>query len=269
MLYISLNSELSLGPYQVNLNDGPLYLGAPTSKFLSEGIVACCTMLFDAFIIVTTWLVAAACGWYFLTRRLYSEYDEKHVLVGVLFSGTFALSSNLLVLVLFEIVGVLSFEARLLTWKIDLYLVLTTLVFVLPARIIRFAGVLSGVPVRLLSDRSAFSGPVRGRGHFDDSAGGESGGRDRRCAVGSAFGVRSGESAIRVPLTVPTENQGRGDPSVGATLDAGPGSSRQQKEKTRVASAGRAETKGSAGVGEEGVLPPALRGFDDKFKPFQ
>uniref|UniRef100_A0A7S0QRP8 Abscisic acid G-protein coupled receptor-like domain-containing protein n=1 Tax=Pyramimonas obovata TaxID=1411642 RepID=A0A7S0QRP8_9CHLO len=89
-------------------------------------------MLFDASVVVTTWLVAAVCGWYFLTRRLYSEYDEKHVLVGVLFSGTFALSSNLLVLVLFELVGFLSFEARLLTWKIDLYLVLTTLVFVLP-----------------------------------------------------------------------------------------------------------------------------------------
>jgi hypothetical protein len=89
-------------------------------------------MPFDILILLSTWLVAGWLGWYFLTRRLYSDYDEKNLLVGVLFSGTFAFSSNLLVLVLFEILGVLSFEARLLAWKIDLYCVVSTLVFVLP-----------------------------------------------------------------------------------------------------------------------------------------
>ncbi|KAK3264084.1 hypothetical protein CYMTET_27151, partial [Cymbomonas tetramitiformis] len=89
-------------------------------------------MFLDIVIIAVSLLALAICGWFFLTRRLYNDYDEKHFLVGVLFSSTFAFSANLLQLVLFELLGVLSSRARWINWKIDLYCLLCALIFILP-----------------------------------------------------------------------------------------------------------------------------------------
>ncbi|CAI5479364.1 unnamed protein product, partial [Closterium sp. Yama58-4] len=60
------------------------------------------------------------------------DYEEQYLAVEVLFAAVFALSCNLLQLVLFEILPVLGTSARLWNWRFDLSLLLALLLIVLP-----------------------------------------------------------------------------------------------------------------------------------------
>lgn len=53
-------------------------------------------------------LLLAAGGWLFLNYSLYRDFENRNHVVQLLFASVFSLSSNLLLLLLFEILGVLS-----------------------------------------------------------------------------------------------------------------------------------------------------------------
>eukprot|EP00899_Mesostigma_viride_P020542 jgi/Mesvir1/2848/Mv13934-RA.1 len=72
------------------------------------------------------------CGWLFLNRQLYSDYEQKHIAVQVLFSAVFALSACLLELLVFEILGLLEEQYRWMTWRMALSCLLCSLLFLLP-----------------------------------------------------------------------------------------------------------------------------------------
>mmetsp|Transcript_2657 Transcript_2657/g.7518 ORF Transcript_2657/g.7518 Transcript_2657/m.7518 type:complete len:216 (+) Transcript_2657:202-849(+) len=71
-------------------------------------------------------------GWLFISLNLYNDTEDCNVVIQTLFSLVFALSSNLLELVLFEIIGVLSYSVRYTNWTVDLTCLIFMLVVVLP-----------------------------------------------------------------------------------------------------------------------------------------
>uniref|UniRef100_W5K8M7 G protein-coupled receptor 89B n=2 Tax=Astyanax mexicanus TaxID=7994 RepID=W5K8M7_ASTMX len=68
----------------------------------------------------------------FFMRQLFKDYEVRQYVVQVVFSITFAFSCTMFELIIFEILGALSSTSRYFHWKLNLYVILLVLIFVVP-----------------------------------------------------------------------------------------------------------------------------------------
>ena len=71
-------------------------------------------------------------GWLFFMRWLFKDYEVRNLVVQFVFAITFSLSCTMFELIIFEILGILDPTSRLIHWKLGLYSILFTVIFLLP-----------------------------------------------------------------------------------------------------------------------------------------
>uniref|UniRef100_A0A672SM55 Golgi pH regulator-like n=1 Tax=Sinocyclocheilus grahami TaxID=75366 RepID=A0A672SM55_SINGR len=86
----------------------------------------------DSVIMFTSQVLFFGFGWLFFMRQLFKDYEVRQYVVQVVFSITFAFSCTMFELIIFEILGVLSSTSRYFHWKLNLYVILLVLIFVVP-----------------------------------------------------------------------------------------------------------------------------------------
>ncbi|KXJ27213.1 Golgi pH regulator [Exaiptasia diaphana] len=86
----------------------------------------------DFAIVFFSQLLFFGMGWIFFMRRLFRNYEVHHLAVQIVFSITFALSCTMFELIIFEILGILDKNSRYFHWKVGIFSMLFTLIFLLP-----------------------------------------------------------------------------------------------------------------------------------------
>jgi len=89
-------------------------------------------MVVDIIIVAGTMSIFFSFGWVFFYRKLFSDYEISNQFVHFMFSITFTLSCSMFELIIFEIVDVLDRGSRWFNWKLDIYLMMVILIFILP-----------------------------------------------------------------------------------------------------------------------------------------
>ena len=90
------------------------------------------SFLGDSVIVFGSELLYFCCGWIFFMRKLFKNYEVRHVAVQLVFAITFSLSCMMFELVIFEILGYLLPSSRLFHWKLLIYCMLLVLIFLIP-----------------------------------------------------------------------------------------------------------------------------------------
>ncbi|KAM8856410.1 Golgi pH regulator isoform 1-T1 [Spinachia spinachia] len=90
------------------------------------------SFLVDSVIMFTSQVLFFGFGWLFFMRQLFKDYEVRQYVVQVVFSITFAFSCTMFELIIFEILGALSSNSRYFHWKLNLYVILLVLIFVVP-----------------------------------------------------------------------------------------------------------------------------------------
>lgn len=88
--------------------------------------------IFEQGLLLVTHSFFFAFGWVFFYRRLFKDFEVRHVMVQLLFAATFTGSCSMLELIIFEILDVLDADTRHMSWDVDLQAMLTLVIFVLP-----------------------------------------------------------------------------------------------------------------------------------------
>ena len=89
-------------------------------------------LLWDFALIVPTQIVFFIGAQVFFSVKLFRDYEIKVAWIQALFSLTFMLSSTLFELIVFEVMDVFDRDSRSVMWTVNLYLILSMLIFVLP-----------------------------------------------------------------------------------------------------------------------------------------
>lgn len=90
------------------------------------------SFLFDCIIVFGSELLYFGFGWIFFMRKLFKNYEVRHVVVQLVFAITFSLSCMMFELIIFEILGYLTPSSRKFHWKLLIYCMLLVLVFLIP-----------------------------------------------------------------------------------------------------------------------------------------
>ncbi|XP_069746573.1 Golgi pH regulator isoform X2 [Narcine bancroftii] len=65
-------------------------------------------------------------------RQLFKDYEVRQYVVQIVFSVMFAFSCTMFELIIFEILGLLNSSSRYFHWKLNLYVTLVALIFIIP-----------------------------------------------------------------------------------------------------------------------------------------
>ncbi|OQV17546.1 Golgi pH regulator [Hypsibius exemplaris] len=95
------------------------------------------TLVTDSLMVLFSQGIFFAIGWIFLMTRLSKDYEIRNHPVQVLFCLTFTLSVTLFELFIFEILGFLDVESRMVHWKVGIFLLVVILVAIIPFYIAR------------------------------------------------------------------------------------------------------------------------------------
>jgi len=71
-------------------------------------------------------------GWVFFMRKLFKNYEVRHLTVQLIFAITFSFSCMMFELVIFEILSYLDPSSRLFHWRLLIYCMLIVLIFLIP-----------------------------------------------------------------------------------------------------------------------------------------
>jgi hypothetical protein len=88
--------------------------------------------VFDSVVMIASQLAFFGFGWVFIIRQLFKNFEVQNTIVLLLFSATFSLSCTMFELIIFEIVDVLDRSSRLFHWRLNLFVMLIILIFIIP-----------------------------------------------------------------------------------------------------------------------------------------
>ncbi|XP_032879001.1 Golgi pH regulator isoform X1 [Amblyraja radiata] len=86
----------------------------------------------DSVIMFSSQVLFFGFGWLFFMRQLFKDYEVRQYVVQIVFSVMFAFSCTMFELIIFEILGLLNSSSRYFHWKLNLYVTLVALIFIVP-----------------------------------------------------------------------------------------------------------------------------------------